>query len=90
MARDRLTEIVIKPSKVFGTFFTVDEWNLPFEEVFEYDIWFRELHIGKFWISNLHSDSVHMFSPVDVEVIQYVISEMENRSMKKDWKKEKF
>jgi hypothetical protein len=79
VARDRLTEIVIKPVKVYGTFFTVDEWNIPFENIEEYDVWFRELHIGKFWVSNISQSSIHMFVPTDIEVVEYIFTQIKVR-----------
>ena len=85
MVRNRLEEIVIKPSKEFGTFFTVEEWDLPFELVVEYDIWFRELFIGKFWVSNMAKSSIHMFVPTDIEVWNYIVGEIKTREFKADY-----
>jgi hypothetical protein len=85
MIRDRLQEIVIKPSKEFGTFFTVEEWSLPFEIVIEYDVWFRELFIGKFWVSNIAQSSFHGLVPLDLEVLFYIFREIKVREFKEDY-----
>jgi hypothetical protein len=85
MPRDRLQEIVIKPVKVYGTFFNVGEWDVPFEQVEEYDIWFRELNIGKFWVSNIAKSSASFFVPLDLEIIEFVFTQIRVREFKEDY-----
>jgi hypothetical protein len=82
--RTRLEEIVIKQNKLFGNWYESGEWEIPCDLVYEYDIFFREMIIGKFWVSNTFENSIQLYIPLDLEILYYILEEIKARKFEKN------
>ena len=74
--------IVIIPTKRFGTHYYVEDFALPGDEIEEYGIYYEDTPVGVFWVCNHFNDSILLFMPMDVEIVEYIFSQMRVRSMK--------
>jgi hypothetical protein len=82
---NRLQRVIIQPQRSFGTYYEKDEYDLLYDIVEEYRVYFDNLPIASFWVCNNYEDSIQLHTPMDLEILQYIISEMETRSLKKQW-----
>ena len=79
-------KLIIKLDREFFTTYNHDteEFALPHDRVEEYSVYYKENIVAKFWLSNTFKDSIQLFVPMDVDVIEYIFGEMKNRSFQKE------
>lgn len=81
---DLFKELVITPSKRFGTAFEHESgYWLPADEVEEFFVTYKKVLVATFWVSNTYEDSIHLHLPMDTKIIEYIINLQKTRSFKK-------
>lgn len=78
----RFKYITIKPASIYGTTFIKDDFHIPADTIEVYNIYFKESPIGQFWVSNSMEDSVQLFTPVDVGIMEYILELVKTRSFR--------
>ena len=77
----KLSKLIINPVARFQTSFLPDyeKFHIIFDEVEEYMVVFEDAKIATFWVSNNYMDSIHFHVPLDIDIIEYIISQMKVR-----------
>jgi hypothetical protein len=75
----RTRKISIHIQKIASTFNEVGEYMLPNDIVESYLIYYKGVKIGQFWLSNNYEDSLQLFVPLDVPLVEYILGEIRAR-----------
>ena len=77
-------QLIILPQARYGTWYTHDEpYDIPNDQIEEYSVYYKDRLVATFWICNNFNNSIHLHHPMDVDIVEYIFTQMEARSFHK-------
>lgn len=77
---NRISRLVIEPVGRYSSAFEHEEgFCLTHDQVEEFQVKYCGKLIANFWVSNTMKDSIYMRVPVDIEILDYILKQMEIR-----------
>lgn len=80
----RIPKITIHPKEIFGTTLMVGEYHLPDNIVECYEVRFCGACLGRFWVSNTLKSSIELICPVDLVILDYILSQIKLREFSQE------
>ena len=78
---NRLEKLVVMPTARYGTSYEHEEgFCLPCDQIEEYNVIFEDkMLVATFWLANNFKDSMVLHVPVDIDIVYYILEQMEIR-----------